>query len=350
VLQLVFVTSDDYIDDLLDGNGIIRCSPDVAESENEETQTLPTGHDVSDPEDDDTFIDGTDTPRSSSVFIEDPVERMASHHRLAVPTPRPVTVHDPEGIHPTPAALPSTNSHYIRVLDDTIKLARRLSLREAIERTAAAGPGIVAHELAFGVRSDGQIAHDIKIGAAGELFVRLNFSSTLSSLEGIGKSLRETNIFTQVFELLLRQSLPGFNRANWRSTIRKKVSVHPEYQDLLPWYGTETADIVYDDTQSAFTRVLVGMGFLRGDGWLDATPTYYIEVKTAKGGCSDAFFMSKSQYTRVRQVSMFPLHLFLLKSNFCCLPFYRPSVLSYWQSYIRGIKRTNGKPTTRWKI
>jgi hypothetical protein len=73
---------------------------------------------------------------------------------------------------------------------------------------------------------------------------------------------------------------------------------------------------VYDDTQSAFTRALVGMGFLRGDGWLDATPTYYIEVKTTKGGYSDAFFMSKSQYTRVRQVSIFPLRLFIIEFQF----------------------------------
>ncbi|KAL3457946.1 hypothetical protein BJX64DRAFT_267650 [Aspergillus heterothallicus] len=275
MFQLVFVTSDDFIDDMLDRNGIIRCSPEVAESEDEETQPLSMGRDISDHEDVETVTDGIDTPRSSSVSIEIPMERRASHHRLAFPAPRPVTVRDQEDIHPTPAALPSPNAHYIQVLDDILKLAGRLSLRQAIERTAAAGRGIVAHESAFGVRSDGQIAHDIKIGAAGELFV---------------------------FELLLRESLPGYSHANWRSTIRKEVSVHPEYQDLRPWYGSETADIVYYDTQSAFTRALVDMGFLQGEGWLDATPTYYIEVKTTKGGCSDAFFMSRSQYSRMESM------------------------------------------------
>ncbi|KAL3478807.1 hypothetical protein BJX99DRAFT_256215 [Aspergillus californicus] len=276
MLQLVFLTSEGFIDDLLDGNGIIRSSPEVPEPQ-DETQDLSIGRNVSEYGDTDTLYDGTDTPRSRSESIAGSVERTVSHHRPV--SPRPFTIRDPPELHYSPAALPVPGSHYIRVLDETIKLARRLPFHEALRRPGTIGQETVGHGLAFGVRSDGQMEHDIKIGAAGELFV---------------------------FELLLRRSLPGFSHANWQSTIRKNVCVHPEYRDLVPWNGAETADIVYNDTDSAFTRVLLHMGLLRGDAWLDATPTYYIEVKTTTGGWSDAFFMSKSQYRRMESMRISP--------------------------------------------
>ncbi|KAL6229067.1 hypothetical protein BDW75DRAFT_246072 [Aspergillus navahoensis] len=279
MLQLVFVTSEDFIDDLLDGNGIIRSSPEVPEPQDEETQNLSIGRDVSEYGDTDTLNDGTNTPRSSCESIEGSWERAVNHDRPVSPTPRPFTAQYAREVHPSPAASPAPNHHYIRVLDYAIKLARLLPFHEALRRPETAGEETVGHELAFGVRSDGQIEHDIKIGAAGELFV---------------------------FELLLRLSLPGFTRANWRSTIRKKVSDHPEYRNLVPWNGAETADIVYDDTGSAFTRALVDMGLLRGNAWLGATPTYYIEVKTTTGGWSDAFFMSRGQYRRMENMRISP--------------------------------------------
>ena len=111
---------------------------------------------------------------------------------------------------------------------------------------------------------------------------------------------------SQVFELLLKHALPGFTAANWRSRIRKEVSVHPEYHTLLPWNGVETADIVYHDTNSELTSALAGMGHM-----VAGTPTYYIEVKTTTGDWDNAFFMSKSQYRRVCIAFLFFFSSFL---------------------------------------
>lgn len=110
---------------------------------------------------------------------------------------------------------------------------------------------------------------------------------------------------SQVFELLLKHGLPGFTAANWRSRIRKRVSVHPEYHTLVPWSGVETADIVYPDTNSELTSALVGMGHMLAGLGFAAAPTYYIEVKTTTGEWDNAFFMSKSQYRRVCIVFLF---------------------------------------------
>lgn len=103
----------------------------------------------------------------------------------------------------------------------------------------------------------------------------------------------------QVFELLLAEELPGFGRTNWRSNIRRHISVHPDYHDLTPWNGVETADIVYRDTSSALTSILVDAGYLNHEQWHSANPTYYMEVKTTTGECDSAFFMSRGQYRRV---------------------------------------------------
>ncbi|KAL4748237.1 hypothetical protein BDW72DRAFT_214996 [Aspergillus terricola var. indicus] len=192
MFQLIYLTPEYFVEDLLDGNGIIRSSPDVLKSQDDRTQHLSIGRDSSEFGETDAFDDGTYTPRSSCGSIEGPEERQSA----------------------------TTELHCL-----PLDLSRLKT---------------IGHELGFGVRSDGQIEHDIKIGAAGELFV---------------------------FELLLRLSLPGFTCANWRSTIH----------------------IVYDDTDPVFTRTLVNIGLLRGSNWLDATPTYYIEVKTTTGGWSDAF-------------------------------------------------------------
>jgi hypothetical protein len=103
---------------------------------------------------------------------------------------------------------------------------------------------------------------------------------------------------SQVFELLNRLSLPGFSRDNWKSTIRNEVSVCDSYRDLEPWYGAETADIVYEDSQTVLTRLLISKGYLPSS-WSDQHPTYYIEVKTTVGPCDMDFYMSGKQYRRV---------------------------------------------------
>lgn len=133
--------------------------------------------------------------------------------------------------------------------------------------------------LPFGVRSMNQIAHDMKIGAAGELFV---------------------------FELLMSLPLPQFTLANWRSTIRHEVRVHHKYRTIEQWIGSETADIVYEDTSSIFTNFLIGQGYLPAETWTDATPKYFLEVKTTLKGCAEKFWVSKSQYVRMQRMRLEP--------------------------------------------
>ncbi|KAI1353752.1 hypothetical protein F5Y01DRAFT_50390 [Xylaria sp. FL0043] len=122
------------------------------------------------------------------------------------------------------------------------------------------------------------LERDMKIGAAGELFV---------------------------FELLCRLNprLPNFSRANWQSTIRKFATAHPFYADMEPWSGRETADIVYPDQTGAFTELLLDRGYLEGDAhaWEGKTPTYLIEVKTTTLSANAPFFVSRRQFQRMRE-------------------------------------------------
>ncbi|CAM1500468.1 Fc.00g096300.m01.CDS01 [Cosmosporella sp. VM-42] len=122
------------------------------------------------------------------------------------------------------------------------------------------------------------LERDKKIGAAGELFV---------------------------FELLsgLHKKLPSFSRGNWQSTVRNFVTVHPDYSDMEPWTGIETADIVYFDKDSVFTELLINKGYLERADWVGKTPRYLIEVKTTTGHFRTPFYMSKWQYQRMKQFS-----------------------------------------------
>lgn len=123
-------------------------------------------------------------------------------------------------------------------------------------------------------RSSSQQERDRMIGAAGELYV---------------------------FELLknLSPRLPGFSLANWRSTIRSYVSVHPDYANIQPWNHKETSDIEYSDSEGILTELLIDNGYLERDIWEHKRPKYYLEVKTTTGPCEAPFYMSKSQYRLV---------------------------------------------------
>lgn len=124
---------------------------------------------------------------------------------------------------------------------------------------------------------DNQHERDKKIGAAGELYV---------------------------FELLTRldPALTDWSDVNWQSTIRRYVTIHPDYANMKPWYGGETADITYDDTEGIFTALLIDHGFFDAEEWRDKHPKYYIEVKTTTGHLRTPFYMSKYQYERMRAV------------------------------------------------
>lgn len=83
----------------------------------------------------------------------------------------------------------------------------------------------------------------------------------------------------KVLELLTRlnPALTGWSHRNWQSTIlRQYARIHPEYASMEPWYGRETADITYDDTEGDFTALLIDNGYLEADEWEDMRPKYYI--------------------------------------------------------------------------
>ena len=75
--------------------------------------------------------------------------------------------------------------------------------------------------------------------------------------------------------------------------------MHDKYRELTPWRGAETADIVYEDTDSRMTSVLIARGYLDLDTWAGQCPKYYLEVKTTTGDYDARFYASKAQYKRV---------------------------------------------------
>ncbi|KAG9497442.1 hypothetical protein J7337_010303 [Fusarium musae] len=107
-----------------------------------------------------------------------------------------------------------------------------------------------------------------------------------------------------VFELLstLPNALPGWSRDNWQSTVRHHASIHPDYNSLGNWYGTEQGDLFFDDVTGTFTSFLIDKGYLE-DSWRKERPEYYIEVKTTTSARLDTpFYMSKHQCSRLVKV------------------------------------------------
>lgn len=105
--------------------------------------------------------------------------------------------------------------------------------------------------------------------------------------------------------MLLNALEPHFGRGNWRSTIRHLVTVHPNYRGMRSWDERETSDIVYRDTGSRLTRLLIRLGYL-DIIWTGSEPEYLIEVKTTTGNCADRFFMSHNQYNLVQSMFSYP--------------------------------------------
>jgi hypothetical protein len=70
------------------------------------------------------------------------------------------------------------------------------------------------------------------------------------------------------------------------------------------WSGFETADIVYSDSDSTLTTLLIQQGYLESSSWLGRSPTYYIEVKTTMGALDNAFFCSQPQFDRMERMQL----------------------------------------------
>jgi len=97
--------------------------------------------------------------------------------------------------------------------------------------------------------------------------------------------------------------LEAFGLDNWQSTIRHYVKLHPKYSSITNWSGQETADITYNDTTGALTRILIRGGHLEQEVWQAAKPKYYFEVKATPKELSDTLFMSESQNQRVSRIT-----------------------------------------------
>ncbi|QGA16253.1 hypothetical protein EYB26_003920 [Talaromyces marneffei] len=305
---LVIHASIHVLDDILDDNGIVQIlDNDLTAYEQEEE-----GSDAFDVEE---HIN-LPTEQSDSPSYEEPlsegqadidnhiytpstseeVHSVTSHSRSSTPY---IAVHrTTEHIHRRslnagvgdlpPAPLPAEQSQYVWILDKVIEIAQRTNIPSKLagQRAAVAATtyGLTSeeHTSAFGSRFQNQQAHDVRIGAAGELFV---------------------------FELLSHLNLPDFSHDNWKSTIRKEVTVHQAYADLEPWTGAEIADIVYHDSAKTLTQILMDNGYLPRLPLLFQRPRYLIEVKSTTGACDNAFFISKSQYRLMQEHTFDPLNI-----------------------------------------
>ncbi|KAK3941989.1 hypothetical protein QBC46DRAFT_257257 [Diplogelasinospora grovesii] len=290
---------------ILDHQGIIQVP--IA---NEDVEVVEDGERTIDPVDDDDTSKRSTTPdsstsgdltgaaetpgtpttetyhESSSAVSEQMIARRSRMaYRPSAPThsrSTPVV-----SLHPRPSA---EDMQYRMLLNKVVAAARRATfpsrgafdmggLLDALpgEDGIAWFDGFDGFDAGNRFRSGSQLERDKKIGAAGELYA---------------------------FELLSRldPALRGWSRENWQSTIRRYVTIHPDYADMDAWSGRETADITYEDTEGDFTAMLVDRGYLDQDEWQDARPRYYIEVKTTTGPCGTPFYMSKYQYQRMRDV------------------------------------------------
>jgi hypothetical protein len=88
---------------------------------------------------------------------------------------------------------------------------------------------------------------------------------------------------------------------------------------MEPWKRAETADITYDDTQGGFTKLLIENGYLDSKVWSNATLSkYFLEFKTTTKDCRTRFYLSKSQYRRVRKSQVWRYRYLL--TDIRCMP------------------------------
>ncbi|KAI1180599.1 hypothetical protein F4777DRAFT_528566 [Nemania sp. FL0916] len=220
------------------------------------------------------------------------ITQVSSRHAITLPTRPRYQSHDvdPEvAIAAVAQRAGEFQTDYVRLLSHVISRARLATFPRQGIFAGLADANVPFGESAnagTGADSEGRrlfhsrvpLERDMKIGAAGELFV---------------------------FELLSRldPSLPGFGRDNWQSTIRKFATSHPDYTDMQPWSGRETADIVYSDHSGSFTELLLNKGYLQGNRrmWEQMKLNYMIEVKTTTQSVETPFFVSKRQFQRMNE-------------------------------------------------
>ncbi|KAF5718969.1 hypothetical protein FGLOB1_1383 [Fusarium globosum] len=161
---------------------------------------------------------------------------------------------------------------YLRLVNNVISAANTAALpsKGAYDMSGLFGalPEVDEEEVELSrqFRSHGLPERDMRIGALGELFV---------------------------FELLRNMDppLPRFSCDNWQSQMRKFITIHPDYSDMLPWTAQETADIVYYDRKRVLTNHLADKGYLDKTAWQNKKPLFLIEVKSTTGHNRTPFYM-----------------------------------------------------------
>lgn len=169
---------------------------------------------------------------------------------------------------------------YKRILEHVVNVARQRVLAGVFESTGSSIEGRVATEAlpqeairtAFATRTQ---ERDFKVGAAGELYM---------------------------FEYLMGLGLPRFGLEKWKSEIRDRVKIHPDYHDLDKYNDRSAiADFEYLDDSGRLTRFLIQKGHLAQGLRNSERPLYHIEIKTTTSpNWQEPFFMSKAQERHVR--------------------------------------------------
>lgn len=199
VFRLACLLQEDVIENVLDDNGIGRISnadanvPDspteAMEEDSLDGDTLTVHRTSSD--DGDQFFEtrsqqgpmaSLGTATSTLQHADHEPEPSISHttHRQAASLPRgSVLPHSSEPSADTTSVPAFYDSQYIRLLGHVIMLARQAAFPQQSDSasTTTRVNGSSTQGLASGIRSGNQLAHDIKTGAAGELYVCAPFPS-----------------------------------------------------------------------------------------------------------------------------------------------------------------------------
>jgi hypothetical protein len=114
-----------------------------------------------------------ETTMRDSSWAEPSLSSVLAENRASTSIPQDIIPHSPTSAYPGRGDLHRRNA-YLELLNNVIRIADQTILPH---NGALPNPGNgrllqnFNHEAAFGVRSQGEISHDKKIGAAGELFV-----------------------------------------------------------------------------------------------------------------------------------------------------------------------------------
>lgn len=198
---MLCLLQEDVIENVLDDNGISRISyadindpdpdPDFPTEATEESSLDGDTLDVhGTSSDDESRSSETGFPQGSMASLGtasrsasstdqrpeyEPESSMSAHQQTASFPRVSVLPHFVQPSSDTTVVPTSYNSQYVRLLDHVIMLARRAAFPRNSDSTSTTtcvnGSSTQGLASRSGIRSESQLAHDIKIGAAGELYV-----------------------------------------------------------------------------------------------------------------------------------------------------------------------------------